>query len=215
MQLYGANSTIGTDPFDDKTGGKFAEAVRAVLKAVGFTLPASKTLTGSADSKTYDSAEVTINQSGTAGFVAWLLDVTETAVGSGAKLLQDLRVGGVSKFKVTDTGAVTSAAGITATTGDITATAGEFKASTAGKGLSIKEGANARMGVSSAMTSGSITISTTAIATGDRVFLQHVTPGGTLGLLSYGTIVNGTSFVINSSSNTDTSTVLWMIVKPL
>ncbi|MEK7585872.1 MAG: tail fiber domain-containing protein, partial [Patescibacteria group bacterium] len=49
----------------------------------------------------------TVNQSSTAGYTGLLLNVTETATGSGAKLLQDWQVGGVSKAKIDNTGALT------------------------------------------------------------------------------------------------------------
>ncbi len=50
------------------------------------------------------SAGATINQSGTAGYTALLVNPTELATGSGAKLLADFQVGGVSKWKVRNDG---------------------------------------------------------------------------------------------------------------
>lgn len=207
------NEGFADDPGDDKTLGRLELFVRkwvgVILVASGYTLPESSIITGSSGNNHIGhELELSVNQSGTAGFYAWVLSLTETAVGSGVRYLMDLRIGADSKFAVTDAGAVEAVS-------NITTIAGEFRALAAGKGLSIKEGTNARMGLSAAMTAGTITISTTAIATGDRIILQHVTPGGTLGHLSYGTIVNATSFVITSSSNTDTSTVFWFILKPL
>ena len=49
----------------------------------------------------------TINASGTEGYTALYVNAIESTVGSGSKLLTDLQVGGTSKFKVDDTGAVT------------------------------------------------------------------------------------------------------------
>jgi hypothetical protein len=46
----------------------------------------------------------TINQSGTAGYTALLINPTETATGSGTKRLIDAQVGGVSRFSVDNTG---------------------------------------------------------------------------------------------------------------
>ena len=54
----------------------------------------------------------TINQSGTAGYTALLINPTETATGTGAKNLIDAQVGGSSKFSVDNTGKVTAAEGI-------------------------------------------------------------------------------------------------------
>lgn len=50
----------------------------------------------------------TINQtSGTSGYTGFLLNVTETAVGSGTKLLCDMQVGGTSRFSLTPAGNMT------------------------------------------------------------------------------------------------------------
>lgn len=79
------------------------------------------------------SVEPTMNQSSTAGYTGLLVNVTETATGSGSKLLADFQVGGTSKFKISNTGKITtsgnvinvataktpSSASDTGTTGDI------------------------------------------------------------------------------------------------
>jgi hypothetical protein len=83
---------------------------------------------------------------------------------------------------------------------------------TAGNKIKITTGSNASVGKSAAMTAGSITISTTAVTSSSLIFLTHATVAGTQGILSVGTITNGTSFVINSSSALDTGTVNWWIV---
>lgn len=109
-------------------------------------------------------------------------------------------------------GSVTAGTTLTATLGDITATNGNLVLGTAGNKLRITTGSNASIGTSAAMTAGSITISTTAVTASSIIFLTHATTAGTLGNLYVGTITAGTSFVINSSSNTDTSTVNWLII---
>ena len=83
---------------------------------------------------------------------------------------------------------------------------------TAGNKLKIATGANASVGTSAAMTAGTITINTTAVTANSQIFLTHASVGGTQGILSVGTITAGTSFVINSSSATDTGTVNWLII---
>lgn len=83
---------------------------------------------------------------------------------------------------------------------------------TAGNKIKIATGSNASAGKSGAMTAGSITISTTAVTSNSLIFLTHASVGGTQGILSVGTITAGTSFVINSSSALDTSTVNWWII---
>lgn len=108
--------------------------------------------------------------------------------------------GGVASFS-----SITSAGNITATNGNLTL-------GTAGNKLNIATGANASVGVSAAMVAGTITVATTAVTAASKIFLTHATSAGTIGELYVGTIVAGTSFVINSSSNTDTSTVNWLII---
>lgn len=101
----------------------------------------------------------------------------------------EARDGGTSVFTVADGGAITATGAI-----------------------NLTDGANKSVGVSAAMTAGTITISNTRVTANSRIFLTHATLGGTQGILSVGTIVAGTSFVINSSSATDTGTVNWLII---
>jgi hypothetical protein len=63
---------------------------------------------------------------------------------------------------------------------------------------------------------GTVTVSTTAVKTGDLIVVWANDPGGTPGILSAptGSITNGTSFIINSSSGTDVSHVSWLIIRP-
>lgn len=60
---------------------------------------------------------------------------------------------------------------------------------------------------------GTVTVSTTCVKTSDVIMLTANTPGGTAGILSapVASITDATSFVINSSSGTDTSTVNWFV----
>lgn len=113
---------------------------------------------------------------------------------------------------ITTPGSLTTTTSLTATLGAITATNGNLVLGTAGNKLSIATGANASIGTSAAMTAGTVTINTTAVTASSKILLSVATPGGTQGVLSVGMIVAGTSFVINSSSNTDTSTVNWLII---
>lgn len=112
------------------------------------------------------------------------------------------------------TGSLTASTSLTATLGNITATNGNLVLNTAGNKLSVKSGANASIGTSAAMTAGSVTVSTTAVKTASIIFLTVNTPGGTQGILSApsASIVDSTSFVINSDNALDTSTVNWWII---
>lgn len=95
-------------------------------------------------------------------------------------------------------------------------TEGNLICDVVGKGVTIKEGANARMGVSAAMVAGTVTISTTAVTANSRIFLTPQTLGTIARPAAVGvtTRTAATSFVITSGDATDTSTVAWMIVEP-
>lgn len=59
---------------------------------------------------------------------------------------------------------------------------------------------------------GTVTVNTTSALTNSIIIISRNTPGGAVGDLSLGAITNGTSFVINSVSVTDTSTINWWIL---
>lgn len=84
--------------------------------------------------------------------------------------------------------------------------------STAGNGLQIKEGSNARMGTA-VLVAGTVTVSNTSITSNTRIWVGMKTPGGTVGASFVSTVTIGTSFVITSTSNLDTSTVAWLLVE--
>ena len=93
--------------------------------------------------------------------------------------------------------------------------AGQAKAlnlGSAGGGIAIAEGANARMGVAT-LAAGTVTVANTSVTATTRVATFRQAAGGTLGHLST-TKVAGTSITINSSSATDTSTVAWVLLEP-
>lgn len=65
------------------------------------------------------------------------------------------------------------------------------------------------------LVAGTVTVSHTEVKADSRIWLCHLVAGGTLGILSVGTITAGTSFVINSTNAADTSTVCYLILDPL
>ncbi|HEX8415125.1 MAG TPA: hypothetical protein VF637_14760, partial [Sphingomicrobium sp.] len=89
---------------------------------------------------------------------------------------------------------------------------GDLLLTTAGKGLRVKEGANARMGVAT-LAGGTVTIPNTTVTANTRIFTSRQSSGGTLGQLSTSRI-SGTSFAITSSSGTETSSVAWELREP-
>lgn len=65
------------------------------------------------------------------------------------------------------------------------------------------------------LVAGTKTVTNAKVASGDKILVSRVTPGGTVGNLSApaASITAATSFVINSDSATETSTVAWAIVR--
>jgi hypothetical protein len=84
-------------------------------------------------------------------------------------------------------------------TGTVNASTGDFKVSTAGKGLFVKEGSNAKQGTATLVT-GVATVTNTSVTANSRIILS----GGPLnlstaiGAISVTTITASTSFVITS-----------------
>jgi len=64
----------------------------------------------------------------------------------------------------------------------------------------------------STLVSGTVTVFTTSVRAGSIIQLTHQTIGGTQGMLRYGSLTPNVSFVITSSSATDTGTVGWAVI---
>lgn len=92
------------------------------------------------------------------------------------------------------------------------AAANALNIGSAGGGIAIAEGTNARMGVAT-LAAGTVTVANTSVTANTRVATFRQTAGGTLGHLS-ATKVAGTSFTITSSSGSDTSVVAWVLYEP-
>lgn len=110
-------------------------------------------------------------------------------------------------------GAATVDTSLARTGTSILSTDSDFRISTAGKGLRVKEGSNAKMGTAT-LAAGTATVATTAVTASSRIQVTGNSDGGTPGWLRVSARTAGTSFVITSSSGTDTSTVAWFIVEP-
>jgi hypothetical protein len=65
---------------------------------------------------------------------------------------------------------------------------------------------------SATLSAGAVTISTSKVRTGSRVFLTPTSKSANSGILTVGTITNGTSFVVNSTSTSDANTFNWEII---
>lgn len=128
---------------------------------------------------------------------------------------KDTRVEGDTEVNLVFVDASTDRVGVgTATPGQrFSVVGGNISIATAGNGLMVAEGSNAKMGTA-ALTAGAATVSTTAVTANSRIFLTSNTDGGTPGFVRVSARVAGTSFTITSSSGTDTSTIAWMLVDP-
>jgi len=91
-------------------------------------------------------------------------------------------------------------------------TSADLDIATTGNGLRVAEGTNARMGHNN-LVAGTVTTTNTSVTANTRIFYSVQTPGGTQGFISV-TRVPGTSITFTSTSNTETSTVAWLLVEP-
>lgn len=155
---------------------------------------------------------------------AFRMNITNTA-SAGTAVLMDLQVSGISEFKIMRNGAVTSqqsmsANAITAANGAVTATSGNLVAATAGFGLQLKGGSNAKIGQAT-LASGTVTVANSSVTANSFIIPWYVTPTGTVGSLSSPTnsITAGTSFIINSVTGAsvvqtlDSSVIGYMIIE--
>lgn len=86
--------------------------------------------------------------------------------------------------------------------------------SSPGGHIEIEGGAVTDFIGSATLVGGTVTVANTNITATDRILVVRSTTGGTEGHLSY-TITPSTSFTINSSSGTDTSTVVYVIIRQI
>lgn len=125
-------------------------------------LKTTTTVTSSSTIQNIFNIAFTANQSSTGGYTGLLVNATETATGSGTKLLADFQVGGSSKASISNAGLVT-APQIVNTPATITVTT---NAGTVTRANRINNFTNSS---AAAMT---ITMSTTSAADGDIVMVR-------------------------------------------
>ncbi|MFM9637594.1 glycosyl hydrolase family 28-related protein [Streptomyces turgidiscabies] len=137
-----------------------------------------------------------------------LTGVTEVSPGSGA-----------TTCVRTDTGTIATVVGLTAVKANALngvvnrLDPGDGSVVLAGRTVVPSGGTAARMGTA-VMAAGTVTVNTTAITASSVVQLTTQTPGGTVGAPYVNARTAGASFVIKSTSATDTSTVGWRILDP-
>lgn len=90
---------------------------------------------------------------------------------------------------------------------------GNISLGTAGNKINITTGSNASIGTAT-LSGGTVTVNTTAVTANSIIQLTDATTGAltNVGAPTVGTIVAGTSFVINSTNVLDASNVNWFII---
>lgn len=223
----GAVTMAGTANQITTTGG---------LNTLTFSLPAAITAPGSLTTVTSLTAGngFTVT-TGTSSLKATTI-VGTTSINASGAAVTTINTGGTGATNIGNatgntavTGSLTASTTLTATLGAITATNGNLVLGTAGNkilstsvGTTTTAGANAFGSVT--LTGGTATVSTTAVKTGSLIVIWRQTVGATgaaaLGHLCHSTIVDSTSFVINSNltadatalATTDVSVVGYMII---
>jgi hypothetical protein len=98
-------------------------------------------------------------------------------------------------------------------TGELDITGGDLVVQTAGFGLEVAEGANAKQGTA-VLVAGTVTVANTSVTANSRILLTSQVDGGTPGFLRVSARVAATSFTITSSNVADTSTAAFEIFEP-
>ncbi len=101
---------------------------------------------------------------------------------------------------------------ISIATTNVVSLIGDLAITTAGKGLQLKSGTNARAG-NATLVAGTVTVSNTSVTANTLVTLTRKTSGGTIGTAITYTLSAGTSFTINSDNPLDTSTFTYMLIE--
>lgn len=89
----------------------------------------------------------------------------------------------------------------------------DFAVDTAGRGLQVREGPNAKQGTAT-LRNGTAAISNTSVTAGSRIFLTVQSPGGDVGTLYVSSRQPGVSFQVRSTSASDRSTFAYEIFEP-
>jgi len=202
-----------------KTDDSFVAATRL---AVGVS--AIQTATVHADSTgTINTALFRATAAGTA-----TLGVLQVESNDNTKRLLDLRVTGdsVPRLRVdmssgTGAGTIGFGHGTTLDTvlyrggADLLMTDDDFAINTAGKGIKVKEGSNARLGTAT-LVAGTVTVANTSVTANSRILLTVQSLGTVTAPKSIAVTarVAATSFTITSSDATDTSVVAYHIIEP-
>ncbi len=127
----------------------------------------------------------------------------------GASVITDAYTLFISGAPIVGTNATITNSWALGVSGDVSLD-GNIKLKTAGQGLSVKSGANSRIGQATLAT-GSVVVANTSVTTNTRIFLSGngITNAGHLGY----TISAGVSFTILSSNPSDARLINWYMVE--
>lgn len=166
------------------------------------------------------AAAISIDLAGT-GTAAQGIFITGTNGGTTGALIEARNGGTGAVFNVSSTGAVGLGSGTGAPDTSVSRSGAnaiavgtaDLRVATAGRGLRVAEGANAKQGTAT-LVGGTVVVGNTSVTANSRIFLTSQVDGGTPGFLRVAARTAATSFTILSSSGTDTSTVAWEIFEP-
>ncbi len=97
--------------------------------------------------------------------------------------------------------------------GVATLTGADLDIATAGRGLRVAEGANAKQGLAT-LVAGTVVVATTAVTANSRIQLTVQETGVFAGNVRVSARAAGVSFTILSSNAADTAQVAWEIFEP-
>lgn len=217
LSLSTTNTTnTGSVRIGSSASNTYTSGTRNIIRVTGDYAPTSGT------GVFYNMSFLpTINQTGGANGAtgAIIFEPTLTAIGAKWSALTSATSNSNALF-INQTGASSysthvGAFGFGATTvpTDKVEITGNLALLSAGNKIKIATGSNASLGTAT-LVGGTVTVNTTAVTASSIIYLTCNTPGGTQGFLSapVASITAGTSFVINSSNGSDTSTVNWLII---
>lgn len=166
------------------------------------------------------ASAISIDLAGT-GTASQGIFITGTNGGTTGNLVEARNGGTGPVFRVTAAGSVNLGSGTGSpdvllsrgAAGRLDLTTTDLRFATAGRGIQIAEGSNARMGTAT-LVAGTVTVANTSVTANSRIFLTSQVDGGTPGFLRVSARTAGVNFTITSGSGTDTSTVAYLIVEP-
>lgn len=124
---------------------------------------------------------------------------------SSNRLLLSANGGGTSGVQLTS-----SAIGFSVSA---TITGGDLIMATAGRGLQLKSGSNARIGTGT-LSGGTLAVANTSVTANTRVFLTDTTSGSIVNVGSLTVVTSaGVGFTVTSTNIADTSTFNWMLIE--